>query len=81
MLRCLLFYFYFHLQPSEDWPSIIGGSSPPGNRWRLVFTSGTKQVQEALKGAGKGGGNYVPLTGQSYSLKCEMCCLSAWVCC
>jgi hypothetical protein len=51
------------LQPWEDWGSIIGGTAPPGNRWRLVFTSGTKQVQDALKGAGKGGGSYFPLTG------------------
>ncbi|EFN55176.1 hypothetical protein CHLNCDRAFT_134317 [Chlorella variabilis] len=50
------------LQPSEDWASTIGGSAPPGNRWRLVFTSGTKQVQDALKGVGKGGGQYFPLT-------------------
>lgn len=33
----------------------------PGNRWRLVFTTGTKQVREALKGK-EGGGNYFPLT-------------------
>lgn len=52
-------------QPGEDWGTIIGGTASPGNRWRLVFTSGTKQVQEALKGAGKGGGSYFPLTGES----------------
>lgn len=50
------------LQPSAEWGSTIGGTATPGNRWRLVFTSGTKQVQDALKGAGKGGGSYFPLT-------------------
>lgn len=52
------------VQPSADWDAIIGGTAPPGNRWRLVFTSGTKQVQDALKkgGKSKGGGAYFPVT-------------------
>ncbi|KAL4428255.1 hypothetical protein ABPG75_002344 [Micractinium tetrahymenae] len=50
------------LQPSAEWGPIIGGAATPGNRWRLVFTSGTKQVEDALKGVGKGGGSYFPLT-------------------
>ncbi|PSC70869.1 hypothetical protein C2E20_5731 [Micractinium conductrix] len=48
--------------PPGDWDSIIGGDASPGNRWRLVFTSGTKQVQDAIKGVGKGGGAYFPIT-------------------
>ena len=36
------------------WPEALGGGGPPGKRWRLVFTSGTKDVQKALKGAGGG---------------------------
>lgn len=31
--------------PTEGWPEILGGTSSPGRRWRLVFTSGTKEVQ------------------------------------
>jgi hypothetical protein len=38
----------------EDWGELLGGGGSPGKRWRLVFTSGTKDVQEALKGVGKG---------------------------
>ena len=50
--------------PLPEWGPIIGGTASPGHRWRLVFTSGTKQVQDALKGGGgKGGGAYFPLTG------------------
>lgn len=45
----------------SSWPRIIGGEGYPGRRWRLVFTTGTKQVQRALKG-GDGGGQYFPLT-------------------
>lgn len=44
------------------WPAVLGGSAAPGRRWRLVFTTGTKQVQEAMKGTGRGGGSYFPLT-------------------
>lgn len=58
------------LAPSPDWDATIGGTATPGNRWRLVFTSGTKQVQEALKGAGKGGGSYFPITGMLLLLLC-----------
>jgi hypothetical protein len=48
--------------PTEEWPGIIGGS-PGGRRWRLVFTSGTKEVQKAMKSAGQEGtGKYFPLT-------------------
>lgn len=45
----------------KKWPEILGGTRSPGRRWRLVFTSNTKQVQKALKG-GPGGGMYFPLT-------------------
>lgn len=48
--------------PAENWPEIIGGTSSPGRRWRLVFTSGTKEVQKAMKGVGQGSGKYFPLT-------------------
>lgn len=48
--------------PTEGWPEVLGGTVSPGRRWRLVFTSGTKQVQEAMKGVSKGGGKYFPLT-------------------
>ena len=52
--------------PSRDelaaWPVVLGGSVSPGHRWRLVFTTGTKDVQSALKGVGAGGGSYFPLT-------------------
>ncbi|GAB4814299.1 hypothetical protein N2152v2_001345 [Parachlorella kessleri] len=27
----------------EDWAEVLGGSHSPGRRWRLVFTSGTKE--------------------------------------
>lgn len=47
---------------SPEWPTIVGGSTSPGKRWRLVFTTGTSKVREALKGKGEGGGNYFPLT-------------------
>ena len=47
---------------SPEWPKIVGGSSSPGRRWRLVFTTGTSKVREALKGTGEGGGNYFPIT-------------------
>lgn len=47
---------------SPEWPMMVGGSSSPGKRWRLVFTTGTSKVREALKGNGEGGGNYFPLT-------------------
>lgn len=47
---------------SSGWPEIVGGKSSPGKRWRLVFTTGTKAVREALRGKGKGGGQYFPLT-------------------
>lgn len=47
---------------SPEWPTIVGGSASPGKRWRLVFTTGTSKVREALKGKGEGGGNYFPLT-------------------
>ena len=40
--------------PTEGWPEVIGGTASPGRRWRLVFTSGTKQVQDAMKGLSKG---------------------------
>ena len=36
--------------PSPEWGAIVGGASPPGHRWRLVFTSGTKQVRHAPPG-------------------------------
>ena len=44
-----------------SWPEIVGGRKSPGNRWQLVFTTGTKQVRDALKGK-EGGGNYFPIT-------------------
>lgn len=45
------------MQP-EDWPRILGGTASPGNRWRLVFTTGTKDVQAAMKKAeGEKGGH------------------------
>lgn len=47
---------------NPEWPKMVGGSSSPGKRWRLVFTTGTSKVREALKGNGEGGGNYFPLT-------------------
>lgn len=31
--------------PAEGWDTMLGGSQSPGKRWRLVFTSGTKEVQ------------------------------------
>lgn len=40
--------------PTDGWPEIVGGSSPPGRRWRLVFTSGVKEVRRAMKKAGQG---------------------------
>ena len=43
--------------PTDDWAEQIGS----GKRWRLVFTSGTKEVQKAMKGA-TGGGKYFPIT-------------------
>lgn len=46
----------------DGWPAVLGGAAPPGRRWRLVFTTGTKQVQEAMRGTGRGGGSYFPLT-------------------
>lgn len=46
-----------------SWNQVIGGVTPPGRRWQLVFTSGTKQVQRALKNNnGSGSGQYFPLT-------------------
>lgn len=48
--------------PTDDWPATIGGTVSPGRRWRLVFTSGTKEVQKAMKGVGQGSGKYFPLT-------------------
>lgn len=36
--------------PEEEWQNIIGA----GKRWQLVFTTGTKEVQAAMKGKGKG---------------------------
>lgn len=45
---------------ADGWAEKLGGESSPGRRWQLVFTTGTKQVQDALKG-GKGGGSYFPL--------------------
>lgn len=47
---------------ASEWPEIVGGKASPGKRWRLVFTTGTKAVREALQGKGKGGGQYFPLT-------------------
>lgn len=47
---------------SPEWQTILGGTASPGKRWRLVFTTGTSKVREALKGQGEGGGNYFPLT-------------------
>lgn len=44
--------------PTDGWAQMLGGDASPG--WRLVFTTGTKQVQEALKG-GAGGGRYIPI--------------------
>jgi hypothetical protein len=46
--------------PAEAWPETLGAGAG-GRRWRLVFTSGTKQVQDAMKG-GLGGGKYFPIT-------------------
>lgn len=48
--------------PTEEWPATLGGTASPGRRWRLVFTSGTKEVQKAMKGVGQGSGKYFPLT-------------------
>jgi hypothetical protein len=31
--------------PTEGWNEVLGGTESPGRRWRLVFTSGTKEVQ------------------------------------
>jgi hypothetical protein len=39
------------------WNEVIGGVTSPGRRWQLVFTSGTKQVQQALKKNGQGKGS------------------------
>lgn len=39
------------------WNEVIGGVASPGRRWQLVFTSGTKQVQQALKKNGQGKGS------------------------
>lgn len=46
------------VQAEADWPTLLGGSASPGNRWRLVFTTGTKDIQAALKG-GNGSGKCV----------------------
>eukprot|EP00887_Chlorella_sp_A99_P004843 scaffold4.g4843.t1 len=32
------------------WPATVGGTASPGRRWRLVFTTGTKETQDAMKG-------------------------------
>ncbi|KAL4858828.1 hypothetical protein ACK3TF_001218 [Chlorella vulgaris] len=45
------------LPASDDWNSTIGGNASPGNRWRLVFTTGTKKGSKA-----EGKGNYFPIT-------------------
>lgn len=50
------------LQAGQEWSSIIGGTASPGNRWRLVFTTGAKLNKVA--GGGKGSGAYFPLTGE-----------------
>jgi hypothetical protein len=47
------------LPASDDWNSTIGGTASPGNRWRLVFTTGTKKGSKA-----EGKGNYFPITGR-----------------
>ncbi|KAL3135757.1 hypothetical protein ABBQ32_007320 [Trebouxia sp. C0010 RCD-2024] len=47
-----------HKLPTDGWAQTLGGDASPG--WRLVFTTGTKQVQEAVKG-GAGGGRYIPI--------------------
>jgi hypothetical protein len=39
------------------WNEVIGGVTSPGRRWQLVFTSGTKQVQQALRKNGQGKGS------------------------
>ena len=50
----------------DEFLAKLGGVRSPGRRWRLVFTTGTKDVQAALKGLagsdlpGKGG-NYFPI--------------------
>lgn len=49
----------------EDWSTVLGGSASPGNKWRLVFTTGTKDVQAAMKkgeGQKAGSGKYFPAT-------------------
>lgn len=49
--------------PTDGWNTILGGTSSPGNRWRLVFTTGTKDVAAALRNNGAGGGGkYFPIT-------------------
>lgn len=49
--------------PTDGWNTILGGTSSPGNRWRLVFTTGTKEVAAALRNSGAGGGGkYFPIT-------------------
>eukprot|EP00899_Mesostigma_viride_P015809 jgi/Mesvir1/24229/Mv10939-RA.1 len=40
--------------------SKVGGDKSPGHTWALVFTSGTKEVQDAMKNLA-GGGSYFPL--------------------
>jgi len=50
----------------DEFLAKLGGTRSPGRRWRLVFTTGTKDVQAALKGLagadlpGKGG-SYFPI--------------------
>lgn len=60
------------LQPGQDWGSIIGGAASPGNRWRLVFTTGAK-VNKAV-GGGKGSGAYFPLTGEHLNCGARPAC-------
>lgn len=43
----------------DGWEQKLGGESSPGRRWRLIFTTGTKKTQDALK-SGEGGGTYIP---------------------
>ncbi len=47
--------------PVEQLPALLGGEGSAATRWRLVFTSSAKDLEQ-LRKAGTGGGKYFPIT-------------------
>jgi len=60
--------------PTDGWAEVLGGDASPGRRWRLIFTTGAKQVQKALKGdEGGASGSYIPInTVQRWDSKTQL---------